>query len=88
MLIICENSNRADTIQQCYTMLANVLPMAHLLDWGLQESRPAVVARNMIDWATAGDFTAQTVWGQHVDNSGDEPSGGVAAGGYANPTAG
>lgn len=88
MLIILETGQKAQLIRQCYTALANVLTMDHLLDWGLQETCPAVVARNMIDWATADDVTVQTIWGQHANHSGDEPSGIAAAGGPADGAAG
>lgn len=88
MLIILETGRKEHLIRQCYTALASVLTMDDLLDWGLQDSRPAVVARNMIDWAAADDVTVQTMWGQHADHSGDESSGIAAAGGPAGGAAG
>lgn len=87
MLIILETSRKEHLIQQCYTMLTNSLTMEQLLDWGLQDA-PGIVATRMIDWAMTGDITVQTLWGQHVDSSGDESGGGAAACGNANPAAG
>ena len=88
MLIICEKSRKADMMQQCYTMLSSVLTTEHLLAWGLSEANPAVVSRQMIDWAMEGDVTVQTVEGQHADNSGDEPGGGSTSHQSANFEAG
>ena len=78
MLIILETGRKEHLIRECYTALANVLTMEHLLDWGLSEANPTVVSRRMVDWAMEDDVTGQTIWGQHADTSGDEP-GGVAA---------
>jgi hypothetical protein len=87
VLIILETSRKEHLIQQCHAMLVNSLTMEQLLDWGLQDA-PRIVARRMIDWAMTDDTTVQTMWGQHVDNSGDEPGGVAAACGNANPAAG
>lgn len=73
-------------MQQCYTMLASVLTTEHLLAWGLHEANPAVVSRQMIDWAMEGDdIGVQIVEGQHADNSGDELGGGETLGGLGDP---